>query len=220
MRWGLIVVMLLLPCLAWAQEQGDTEITGVVGWQYGGTQDFVGYSGYSTGDFHADAAMDYGGTLSHFIKDAYAIEIAYTYQKTDLLVRPAGLPGAKVADLATHYIQLYGCRYVPVRPDKVDAFLMGGVGATCYSPTSTVGGIPSNISSRWVTSFGIGGGLRLNTSDRIALRLQTRLLIPIQWSNSSFYFGSGGGSITVGGSSTLIQGDTTLGLVVKLGSRS
>lgn len=214
MRSGLVLVLslVLLPGIAWAQEKGDSEITGVVGWQYGGTQDFVSYTGYSAGDFHANAAVNYGGTLSHFIQDAYAIEIAYTYQKTDLIVRPLNVAGVKIGDLSTHYIQLYGARYVPVRPDKVDAFLMGGVGATCYS-------VPG-FQSRWVTSFGVGGGFRFNTSERVAVRLQTRILIPIQWANTGFYFGSGGANITVGGSSTLIQGDTSLGLVVKLGSRS
>jgi len=203
---------MLLPGLAWAQEQGTSELTASVGWQYGGTQDFVSYTGYSYGDFHANAAMNFGGTLSHFIRDYYAIEIVYNYQKTDLVVRPVGFPDTKIGDLSTHYIQLYGNRYVPVRPEKVDAFLMGGVGATGYSV--------QGYQSRWVTSFGVGGGLRIRTSERMALRLQTRMLIPIQWSNTGFYFGTGGANITVGGGSTLIQGDVSLGLVMKLGGSS
>ena len=209
MKFGWVVGLMLLPCLAWAQEQGSSELTATVGWQYGGTQDYVTYSGYGYGDFHANAAVDFGGTLSYFIRESYALEIVYTYQKTDLVIQPIGAPDTKLGDLSTHYIQLYGTRYVPVRPDKVDAFLMGGVGATSYSV--------QGFQSRWVTSFGIGGGLKVHTSDRTALRLQTRLLIPIQWSNTGFYFGTGGANITVGGSSTLLQGDVSLGLVVKLG---
>lgn len=209
MRFWWALVLMLLPSFAWAQQQGDSELTGTVGWQYGGTQDYVTYSGYGYGDFHANAALNYGGTLSHFIRDDYALEITYNYQKTDLVVRPVGFPATKLGDLSTHYIQLYGTRYVPVRPDKMDAFLMGGVGATGYSV--------AGYQSRWVTSFGIGGGVRIHASERMAVRLQTRLLIPIQWSNTGFYFGTGGANITVGGGSTLVQGDLSLGLVVKLG---
>src|SRR5262245_57332998 len=124
MRIACVVAVLLLPSLAWAQTRGQSELTGQVGWQYGGTQDYVAYSGYSAGDFHANAALNFGGLLSHYVQDYYAIEIGYSYQKTDLMVRPTGFKDTKVGDLSTHYIQLYGTRYVPVRSDKADAFVM------------------------------------------------------------------------------------------------
>jgi len=209
MRLVWIVALLLLPSLAWAQSRGQSELTGQVGWQYGGTQDYVAYSGYSAGDFHANAALNFGGLLSHFVQDYYAIEIGYSYQKTDLMVRPIGFKDVKVGDLSTHYIQLYGTRYVPVRPDKADAFVMAGLGATGYS-------VPG-FNSRWLTSFAIGGGVKFHFNEKAGLRLQTRLLLPVQWSSGGFYFGSGGAQVTVGGSSTLVQGDVSLGLVMKFG---
>lgn len=199
--------LLLLPSLAWAQH--PMEITAHGGWQYGGTQTYSNYYGYSPGDFHANANVNYGGTLTFLLREGYGVEIDYTYQKTDLMLRPTGVPAIKLGDLSTHYIHLYGTRTVPVRPDKFDAIIMGGFGATGYS-------VPG-FNARWLTSFGLGLGGKLHMNDRLALRLQTRFLLPIQWSNSQFYFGTGGGTITVGGSSTLIQGDTSLGLVFKLG---
>src|SRR5262245_53048950 len=124
MKFVCIVALLVLPSLAWAQGRGESELTGSVGWQYGGTQDYVAYTGYSAGDFHANANINYGGLLSHFVQDYYAVEVGYSYQKTDLMIRPIGFPDQKLGDLTCQYIQVYGTRYVPVRPDRADAFVM------------------------------------------------------------------------------------------------
>jgi len=205
----IVALLLLLPSLAAAQMRGQSEITAQAGWQYGGTQDYVAYSGYTAGDFHANAALNFGGLISRFVQDYYAIEVGYSYQQTDLVIRPNGFTDAKIGDLATHYIQLYGTRYVPVRPDKADAFVMAGLGGTGYYLTG--------YNSRWLTSFAIGGGVKFHLSEKAGLRLQTRLLLPVQWSSGGFYFGNGGAQVTVGGSSTLVQGDVSLGFVMKMG---
>lgn len=200
--------LLLLPSLAWAQH--PMEITAHGGWQYGGTQSYSDYYGYSPGDFHVNANVNYGGMLSFMLREGYAVEIDYTYQGTDLVLRPGAASQIKIGDLSTHYIQLYGTRVIPIRPEKIDGFVMGGFGATGFS-------LPG-FNSRWLTSFGLGLGGKLHVNERTALRLQTRILVPIQWANSQFYFGSGGATITTGGSSTLIQGDVSLGLTFKLGA--
>ena len=206
-KWSWVACLLLLPSLAWAQ--APIEITPRVGWQYGGTQTYSNYYGYAPGDFHANSAMNYGGTVSFALREGYALELDYSYQKTDLLLRPNASPAIKLGDLSTHYIHVYGTRFVPVRPEKFDAIVMGGFGATAFS-------VPS-FNARWLTSFGLGLGGRFYMGERLALRVQTRFLLPIQWSNSQFYFGSGGGTVTTGGSSTLIQGDASVGLTFMLG---
>lgn len=208
-KW-MIAVLLLLPSAAWAQHAGDKEITGQIGWQYGGTQDFVNSLGFAVGDFHANANLNYGGMFTFFPRDYYAIEIQYSYQSTDLIARPSGAPNFKLGDMATQYIHLYGTRDVPFEAGRVDGFAMGGLGATVYSA--------DGYDTRWLFSVGAGVGAKIHMNERTALRLQTRLLFPVQWSGTGFYFGSGGAGISVGGGSTLIQGDVSLGLVIKLGS--
>lgn len=206
----LLGLLMLLPAAALAQRQGDKELTPQIGWQYGGTQEYTSYAGYAPGDFHANANLNYGGTLSIFPRDFYAVELAYSYQKTDLLVRPRNFPNTKIADMAAQYIHLYGTRVIPTQNGKTDVFAMGGFGATSFSAPG--------FNTRWLFSFGAGLGAKVHTSEKMAVRLQTRLLIPIQWGSAGFYFGSGGSGISVGGGSSIIQGDVSLGLSFKLGA--
>ena len=211
MKKWLIVCLLLVPSASWAQHVGDKELTGQIGYQYWGTQTFVNSFGYPAGDVHVNAALTYGGLLSLFIRDYYAAEIQYSYSTGDLIARPEGPFGdTKIADLATQYIQVYGTRFVPVKPDKMDAFVMGGLGATGYSA--------SGFDSRWLFSFGVGLGLKIHTNEKMSIRIQQRFLVPVQWGEGGFYFGTGGAGVSVGGGSSIIQGDTSLGLVLKLGS--
>jgi hypothetical protein len=43
------------------------------------------------------------------------------------------------------------------------------------------------------------------------------MLIPTQWGGGGFYFGTGGSGVSVSGGSTLLQGDVSIGLVMRLG---
>src|SRR5262249_1467031 len=116
----------------------------------------------------------------------------------------------KIADLAAQYIHLYGRRVLPTKGGKTDLFAMGGFGATSFSA--------SGFDTRWLFSFGAGLGAMVHVNPKTSLRLQTRLLIPIQWGSAGFYFGTGGAGIDVGGGSSIVQGDVSLGLAIKLGS--
>lgn len=68
---------------------------------------------------------------------------------------------------------------------------------------------------------GFGGGLRYYLSDRIGIRLQARLLLPMQFGGVGFGcgIGTGGGGCGAGVSTytNIIQGDFTGGIILKLG---
>ena len=214
----LLLLLSLAPAVASAQMQGDKELTGYFGWQYGGTQEYVtSYYTFPSGDFHANANINYGGSLTVFIKDYYGAELMYTYQGTDLLIRPATAPSTTIGDLTTHYMHIYGVRTVPVQPGKTDAYVLGGLGATVYDLKADSRLTQDDFDSRWLFSFGMGVGVKIHTSEKVAIKLQTRLLIPVQWTSAGFYFGSGGSGISVGGGSSIAQGDVSLGLTAKLG---
>ena len=61
--------------------------------------------------------------------------------------------------------------------------------------------------------FGFTGGAKYFFTDRIGIRLQAQLLIPIEW--GGVYYSSGGSVFTTGGS--LLQLNFTGGLIVRLG---
>lgn len=218
MRRSVITSLLLmcLPAAAGAQLRGDRELTGQVGWMWGGTQDyttsyatFTGPS-YPLGDVHANANLTYGGALTYYEQNYFGYEFAYNYQSTDLMIRPRGYPEAKLTDLTTQYFQINGLRLTPVNP-KAEAFVLGGLGATLYSA--------QGYTSAWLFSIGAGVGARVHMNSRTSLRLQTRILIPMRFTTGSFYFGSNGSSVSVGGGTAIVQGEATAGLSILLGAQ-
>lgn len=212
MRRLLVLTLLFsVPAIASAgqlSQVGEVELTPQIGWQWGGTQDYSSGFGYPAGgSLHAEANLNYGGTLSVVARPGYAVEIGYNYQSTDLTNRPVGAPEYKLADLGTHYILVSGRRELPAA-GRATPFVLGGLGA--------VGFYASDV-SQWFWAFTVGGGVKTELSPKMALRLQVRALVPVQWGNTSMYFGSGGSSVSVSGGSSLFQGDVSAGLVFKLG---
>jgi opacity protein-like surface antigen len=211
MRRLLVLFASLVPAIAGAGElsqAGDVELTQQIGWQWGGTQDYTSGFGFPAGgSLHAEANLNYGGTLSMVARPGYALELGYNYQSTGLTNRPVGGPEYKLADLGTHYILVSGRRELPTA-GRATPFVLGGVGG--------VGFYASGVSN-WFWAFTVGGGLKADLSPKMALRLQARALVPIQWGSSSLYFGSGGSGVSVSGGTSIFQGDASAGLVFKLG---
>jgi len=73
-----------------------------------------------------------------------------------------------------------------------------------------------NFSENWFT-VGLGGGLKYYFSDRVGIRLQARLLLPMQFAGVGFGCGTGGCSSGASGYTSTIQGDFTGGVILKLG---
>jgi Outer membrane protein beta-barrel domain len=192
-----------------AHAQRGVELTPFAGWMWGGTLD------YASGSIHVNAAPSYGGMLGVEVRPSEFVEISYWYQGADVIARPFGLPDFKFMELATHYIQAGGTKYMrPLGSAKVVPFATGGLGMTIFSPSNGPAGV--NLDDETVFSISVGGGLRYEVNEKVALRLQSRLLLPTQLWGAGVWFGTGGGGVSVSGTS-IAQGDATLGIVIKLG---
>ena len=185
------------------------EVTPTAGWQWGGTLDYS-----AGGDVHANAALNYGGAIGAMIRPGEWYEVSYSYQATDLIGRPPAAPSFKVFDLDTHYIQIAGGRnLMPTATGRAYPYVIGGLGMTIFSPgTPTVALSPD---THTLFSASLGGGVRVTVNQRVDLRLQARLLLPMNFTEGSFYFGSGGGAVSVSGGTFMAQGEATLGLTIK-----
>jgi len=193
-----------------AHAQRSTELTPFAGWMWGGTLDYV------DGSIHVNAAPNYGGMLSVEVRPSEFIDLSYWYQGADVIARPRGFPEFKFMKLGTHYIQAGGTKYLmPIGSNKVVPFATGGIGMTIFSPSNPPAGV--NVSGQTVFSLAVGGGLRFEVNEKVAVRAQARLLLPTQLWGASAWFGTGGGGVSVSGTS-IAQGDATLGVVIKLGS--
>jgi opacity protein-like surface antigen len=188
-----------------------------VGWQWGGTLDYFDPIYGTHGDVHLKEAITYGGTIVMPVRPGYSGEIEYWYQSTELVARPNGVSGElnehKLFDMAVHYIQISGVRDLREEGDRVTPYIMGGFGTTVFDPGNTPYG---NFSSRWQFSMNAGGGLRIQISDRMAWRLQSRVLLPTAWVGGSAWFGSGGGGYTWS-AQVIPQGEAMFGIQYKLG---
>ena len=77
-------------------------------------------------------------------------------------------------------------------------------------------GKETNFSENWFT-VGLGGGLKYYLTDKLGIRLQARLFLPMQFGGIGFGCGGGGCGSGVSGYAYTIQGDFTGGIILKLG---
>ena len=207
----LVAVLALIPSISRAQD-APILVTLTGGWQYGGTQPYLSGLGLGGGGtVHANAGANFGAMVTVPLPEHYDLAVAYTYQPGELVVRPdRGGDFTLGGDVAVQYIHAYVMRPYRTLNPNVTVYGMTGFGFTILS------GVP-NRDTRVVTSFGLGAGARLKLSPSMGLQLQTRLLVPVQFADAGFYFGSGGPSIGIGGGSSILQGDTSLGLTFGFG---
>ena len=62
----------------------------------------------------------------------------------------------------------------------------------------------------------LAGGVKIKASERVGLRLQARLLMPLYYAGTYFGVGTGGASAGVSGGIQGVQGDFTAALVINL----
>lgn len=77
-------------------------------------------------------------------------------------------------------------------------------------------GTNTNFNENFFTA-GLGGGLKYYMNDRLGIRLQARLLLPMQFAGLGLGCGTGGCGGGVSTYTTTIQGDFTGGVILKLG---
>jgi len=183
-------------------------LTPMVGWQWGGTLDFV------SGDVHIEAATSYGGALSFPVRPGYMGELMYTYQASEVTARPNVGPSFKLFDMSTQYFQINGVRSLGYGDSKATPFVLGGLGMTVFSPGESSLG---NFDTQFLFSITAGGGVMVQASDKMAIRLQARFLLPMNYTSGGAYFGTGGSGFSVSGGTAMPQGDAHLGVVIKLG---
>jgi len=62
----------------------------------------------------------------------------------------------------------------------------------------------------------LAGGIKINASEKVGIRLQARLLMPLWYSGTYFTVGTGGAGYGVSGGIYGVQGDFTAALVIKI----
>lgn len=192
------------------------DITPFVGWQFGSKARFF------EGEINLTSNVNYGVVADIAIHDGMQLELYYSRSQMDAEWRPFSpiyvnlLPRNFKVDI--HYFQVGGLKYIQrgnIEPFGV--FTLGAVWFDGYEENITMDNLVD------VTRFAIslGGGVRVFVSEKVGLRLQARMLLPMYFNGVGLWAGGGtggvGGGVSVSTSIPIVQGDLTAGLTFRLG---
>lgn len=190
---------------------GLIEITPLIGYQFGGRVNFY------EGEFKMDDNMNFGVDINFLVRQNQRFEISYSRMSTQAHFRPyntfIGDYNRWDGDVNINYILIGSHTEIPLS-EKLRLF--GGV-----SVGATILGVPqTNVSDVWRFGLGVTGGVKIAVNDRIGIRLQGRLLMPMYFAGVGFYAGIGTGGASSGlsmnGGVIAFQGDFQGGLYFKL----
>ena len=203
---GIVFVLLtvVLPVSLFAQK---AEISVLGGWMWSSKVET------SEGDIKVSDPANFEAAIGFYVAPMTQAELSYTYVKVATSIDPnvgSLIPAGHLTDIDMHYFLVSGLREVKIQNEKVVPYVLGSLGAVYAHPSGSL------YEDVWRFAVGFGGGAKIHLSERFGLRLQARLLLPIDFSEVGFWFGTGGASVGVSGAIPLVQGDFSGGLTLRL----
>jgi hypothetical protein len=192
----------------------QVEITGFGGWLWTGSIPAW------LQDIKVSDEANYGIAGGVRIREEMLVEFEWNHTENQAEFREyqvsGGLGDPVVVPLTMNYYML-GFNYLATFNEPIVPY--GLINIDMLNSKAT-GAQPYNTSNNYFT-VGFGGGLRYYLSDKIGIKLQARLLLPMQFGGVGFGcgIGTGGGNCGAGVSTytNIIQGDFTGGIILKLG---
>lgn len=182
--------------------------------------EIFGFGGYEVasdvqvtqGQLNIYSNPNYGAGISFEVERGVQAEVFWIGQQTPMeLKRYNGLT-EPLFDVGIHYFQAGAVyEFRQTKAQKAFPFTSFSLGATLFSP------IDSDFSEEWRFSITFGGGGKFYLSDKVGIRLQARLLMPLNFSGVGMWCGTGGCSVGVGSWATLLQADFTGGVFFRIG---
>ena len=189
------------------------EVTPQAGYQVGSKYSY--YDGY----MKLKSSGHFGVTVDFDVNPIGAqVELIYAFQNADLNFKDYYFFPYEtyITQFNVHHIQagfIQNFNY----DESFRPFAGISAGVVVFDPqyNKNNGGIPDyDPGNRTKFEFGFTGGAKYFFTDRIGVRLQAQLLVPLEW--GGIYYGSGGGGIYTSGG-TLLQLNFTGGLIFRLG---
>jgi opacity protein-like surface antigen len=175
------------------------------------------------GDLNIRDAGMYGVTLDIAVQPGMQLELFYSRSDTRADFKEYRGDTYKLTDMSVNYFQIGAVRHA-MKKDNIVVYGVGTLGATLFSPSgepySVDDGGPEEqyyYEDWWLFSLTLGGGAKIFLSERVGIKLEGRLMMPITWAGGGFMVGSGGGGFYLGGGSAILQASLMAGLVIALG---
>ena len=198
-----ILALLLISLDSFAQ----LEIGGHYGYRVGGNVDI--YYDNTWGDIGIKDSESFGVDLDYQLRPGFAVNLSWYAQDTQMDFYS---PYEKVSlgDIWINYFMVNGIYEKEI--DKITPYFGLGIGMTTAHPSNR------NLDSRAYFAANLMGGVKIALNERLSIKLRAAMLMPLQFGSGGLFCGTGSGcSVGVGASTTIIQGDFSGGVVVKLG---
>ena len=207
-----VPLIVLLALLISESAHAQIDLYGGYGWQFGGRARFV------EGDIDITSDWQWHVGLDAHVAEGVAVRFEYS-QMADADAQWLPLPGwaglfpAERFKMDVHYFQLGAVRGVPM--ESIEPYGLISLGAAWFAAEDLQGREIGDV-TRFAAAF--GGGIKIMPSDKIGIKLQGRLLLPMYFAGVGLWAGTGGGGVSVGAAVPIVQGDLTAGLVLRLGN--
>lgn len=164
------------------------------------------------GEIDINGNGNYGVALGFPIEKILTVELSYFRMDTKADWKPyRGVtnPPPSTYNMAMQYFQLGAVKYIKTGPVK--PFGLVSLGATWFDNKSG-----SDWNDLWAFSAVMGGGVRVELNENMALRLQGRFMAPLYFNGIGIGIGTGGVSGGAYFGAYALQGDFSAGLVLKI----
>jgi hypothetical protein len=199
----LIILILALSAIQMSTIAQKVELTAFGGYVFPGT-----WYGSNT-SVYLKGGGQYGGQFSFAISRVVDIDLIYNRSDINIEATTYGYNYLETP-ISINYMQVGFTKNFRVNP-TVSPYLGMNIGTVLFYPKE------GQYNDTWFFSAGIIGGAKIYFSERIGLKLQAQMYLPVQGAGFTMYFGSGGGGTGVTMYSTLVQFGFTGGLVFRLG---
>jgi hypothetical protein len=202
------MLMITLAINLTAQDH-KVELTPFGGYMLGGSVKFY------EGKFKVNDAACYGGMLAVAVRSGVLVELSYTGMNTTgdwnpysnyAIDKPEG-----TVDMAVNHFQIGSVKELPLDNEAIRPYGTASLGTTWFNIQD------DDADDEWLFSVAAGLGLKYFFSDRIGIRVQARIILPVVYNGGGFYLGTGGSGMYVSSTAPIVQGDFTGGLIIALG---
>jgi len=180
------------------------ELSPFIGYETGAN--IHAYYGGNYGDIHIGDGMVWGGVLDVGMGGGRYGEFSYSHMASDLSFE--GLSVNETVDLAVDYYS-FGVLQEMKPEAKATPYGLFTFGWVNYR-------LSGDYSNENKMHISLAGGMKIRASEKIGLRLQARLLMPLYYAGTYFSAGSGGAGYGVSGGIIGVQGDFSAALVINL----
>ncbi len=200
--------LLLLSFVAFIfTAKAQIEFTAMGGYFMGGNVDFW------EGRFEMSDEAVYNITASIPTIKGNNIEVSYSFSGgtgTFIPYQNSGIGFTRTeAPLNTHYA-LIGSYQQFETGTPITPFIGLSIGASIFDYQY------KNTANVWRFAGSLGGGFKIYINEKIGIRLQGRLLMPMYFAGIGFYAGGSGGGLSMNTGTVAFQGDFSGGLIFRL----